>query len=113
MIGSRPINRQSPITNRQSMLQGLSVSPGIAVGRAVIIRFAGLSAFRRAVSPEELEGEKRRLRRAAGEAPANFGRHSKETKGAIGSELAAILEAHGLIAMDETYVGAIVERIAR
>ena len=95
------------------MLQGLSVSPGIAVGRAVIIRFAGLSAFRRAVSPEELEGEERRLRRAAGEAAANFARHSRETKGAIGSELAAILEAHGLIATDETYVGAIVERIVR
>jgi phosphotransferase system enzyme I (PtsI) len=95
------------------MLQGLSVSPGVAVGRAVIIRFGGLPAFRRAVAPEELEKEERRLRRAAGRAAEEFGRHSREAEGEIGPELAAILEAHGLIAEDETYLGAIVERIRR
>lgn len=95
------------------MLQGLSVSPGIAVGRAVIIRFAGLPALRRAIASDEVPAEQRRLRRAAGEAAASFARHSKEATGAIGSELAAILEAHGLIATDETYVGAVVDRIRR
>jgi phosphotransferase system enzyme I (PtsI) len=95
------------------MLQGLSVSPGIAVGRAVIIRFGGLPAFRRAVDPEELEREERRLRRAAGRAADNFARHSREAKGDIGEELAAILEAHGMIALDETYLGAVVERIRK
>ena len=93
------------------MLQGLSVSPGIAVGRAVIIRFAGLPAFRRAVDPEELDREERRLRRAAARAAEDFARHSREAKGDIGDELGAILEAHGLIAEDETYLKAIVERI--
>ena len=93
------------------MLQGLSVSPGIAVGRAVIIRFGGLPAFRRAVDPEELDKEERRLRRAAARAAEDFARHSRESKGDIGDELGAILEAHGLIAEDETYLKAIVERI--
>jgi phosphoenolpyruvate-protein phosphotransferase (PTS system enzyme I) len=95
------------------MLKGLPVSPGIAVGRAVIIRFAGLPAFRRAVDPEELDREERRLRRAASKAAEDFARHSKEAKGDIGSELAAILEAHGLIAEDETYLGAIVAHIRK
>jgi phosphotransferase system enzyme I (PtsI) len=95
------------------MLQGLSVSPGVAVGRAVIIRFGGLPAYRRAVAPEELEREERRLRRAAAKAAEDFGRHSRESKGDMGSELAAILEAHGLIAEDETFLGAIAERIRR
>jgi len=58
------------------MLQGLPVSPGVAVGRAVIIRFGGLSALRRAVGPEELEREERRLRRAAARAAEDFARHS-------------------------------------
>jgi phosphotransferase system enzyme I (PtsI) len=93
------------------MLQGLSVSPGIAVGRAVIIRFRGLPAFRRAVEPEELDKEDRRLRRAAAKAAEDFVRHSREAEGDIGSELGAILAAHGMIAEDETYLGAIVERI--
>jgi phosphotransferase system enzyme I (PtsI) len=95
------------------MLHGLSVSPGIAVGRAVIIRFGRLPAFRRAVSPEEFEKEERRLRRAAGRAAEDLTRHSRESKGDMGSELAAILEAHSLIATDETYLGSIVERIRR
>ncbi|HEY1252114.1 MAG TPA: phosphoenolpyruvate--protein phosphotransferase [Thermoanaerobaculia bacterium] len=95
------------------MLQGLSVSPGLAVGRAVVIRFAGLPALRRAIGADEVAAEQRRLRRAAAEAAASFARHSQAVTGAIGSELKAILEAHGLIATDETYLGAVVERIRR
>ena len=95
------------------MLQGLSVSPGVAVGRAVIFRFGRLPAFRRAVAPEEFEREERRLRRAAARAAEDLARHSGEAKGDMGSELAAILEAHSLIAADETYLGAILERMRR
>jgi phosphotransferase system enzyme I (PtsI) len=95
------------------MLQGLSVSPGVAVGRAVIVRYGRLPAFRRAVSPEEFEREERRLRRAAARAAEGLARHSREAKGDMGSELAAILEAHSLIASDETYLRAILERIRR
>ncbi|HEY1435532.1 MAG TPA: phosphoenolpyruvate-utilizing N-terminal domain-containing protein, partial [Thermoanaerobaculia bacterium] len=95
------------------MLQGLPVSPGIAVGRAVIVRFGRLPAFRRVVLPEEFEREERRLRRAAARASEELARHSREAKGDMGSELAAILEAHSLIAGDETYLGAVLERIRR
>lgn len=92
------------------MLQGLPVSPGIAVGRAVIVRFAGLAAFRRAVDPNELEDEERRLWRASRLAAEEFRRHSGEAAGGIGEELSAILEAHGMIASDETFIAAILER---
>src|SRR4030095_5830223 len=95
------------------MLQGLPVSPGIAVGRAVIVRFGGLPAFRRAVSPDEFDEEERRLRRASKLATEEFRRHSQEAAGDIGEELPAILEAHGLSAPDETYLDAILERMRR
>ena len=94
------------------MLQGLSVSPGHSR------RPGGHHPLRRACrlsggpsTPDELDEEERRLRRAARKAAEDFDRHSREAKGDIGSELAAILEAHGLIAEDETYLGAIIERI--
>jgi phosphotransferase system enzyme I (PtsI) len=93
------------------MLQGQPVSPGIAVGRAVIVRFGGLPAFRRALAPEEFAEEERRLRRAAAKASEDFVRHSREARGDIGSELAAILGAHALIATDETFLQAIGQRI--
>ena len=92
------------------MLQGLPVSPGIAVGRAVIVRFAGLRAFRRAVSADDLADEEARLRRASRLAAEEFRRHSGEAAGGIGEELSAILEAHGMIASDETFIAAILER---
>jgi phosphoenolpyruvate-protein phosphotransferase (PTS system enzyme I) len=95
------------------MLQGLPVSAGIAVGRAVIVRFGGLPAFRRAVSPAEFEEEERRVRRASALAAEEFRRHSGEAAGDMGVELAAILEAHGLIASDETYLVAIIDRMKR
>lgn len=92
------------------MLQGLPVSPGIAVGRAVIVRFAGLAVFRRAVSPDEFAEEERRLRRASRLAAEEFRRHSGEAAGGIGEELSAVLEAHGMIASDETFIEAILDR---
>ncbi len=95
------------------MLQGLPVSPGVAVGRAVIVRFGGLPAFRRAVSPDEFDEEERRLLRASLLAAEEFRRHSGEAVGEIGAELSAILEAHGMIATDKTYLEAIVDRMKR
>ena len=96
-----------------STLQGLPVSPGLAVGRAVIVRFGGMPAFRRAIEPDEIESEERRLRRAARQASEEFLAHSREAIGEMGAELAAILEAHGLIAADETFLSAIVESMRR
>jgi phosphotransferase system enzyme I (PtsI) len=95
------------------MLQGLSVSPGVAVGRAVIVRFDGMPTFRRAVSPDEFDEEERRLRRAARKAAEALRGHSAEAGEGIASELAAILEAHALIACDETFLSAVVARVRR
>ncbi len=93
------------------MLQGLPVSPGVAVGRAVVFRFGGLPAFRRAMSAEELPREEARLRQAAAQAAQSFRDQARNVSGEVGSEIAAILEAHGLIAVDETYLGSIVEHM--
>src|SRR5215470_2088689 len=95
------------------MLQGLPVSPGVGVGRAVIVRFGGMPAFRRAVSPSALEEEEKRLRRSARRASEEFHAQSRASSGQMGSELAAILEAHAMIASDETLLAAILERMRR
>jgi phosphoenolpyruvate-protein phosphotransferase (PTS system enzyme I) len=96
-----------------SMLQGLPVSPGVAVGRAVIVRFGGMPAFRRAVPQAALEEEERRLRKSASRAAEDFRQQSRAVRGEMGSELAAILDAHAMIASDETFLSAILERMRR
>jgi phosphotransferase system enzyme I (PtsI) len=95
------------------MLQGLPVSPGIAVGRAYLVRFGRMPAFRRAVAPAGLEEEERRLRRAARRAAEDFRQQSRSAIGEVSSELAAILEAHGMIAGDETFLEAILDRMRK
>ncbi|HEY7113160.1 MAG TPA: phosphoenolpyruvate--protein phosphotransferase [Thermoanaerobaculia bacterium] len=93
------------------MLQGLSVSSGVAVGRAVVVRFDGTPTYRRALAGGELDEEERRLRKAALRAADTLRGHSTAAGGGIGDELAAILEAHALIACDETFLSAVAERI--
>jgi len=95
------------------MLQGLSVSPGVAVGRAVVARFDGTPTFRRTVDPGGFEEEARRLRRAARKASERLRSHSAAAGDGIGPELAAILEVHALIACDPTFLAAVIERIER
>ncbi len=95
------------------MLQGLSVSSGIAVGRAVIVRFDGTPRLRRAVSSADFHEEERRLRRAARKAAESLRGHSTRAGGGMGPELGAILEAHAMMASDETFLAAVVERMHR
>src|SRR5262245_10253903 len=95
------------------MLHGVPVSSGVAVGRAFIIRFRGTPAFRRGLLPEHTDDEVRRLEKAARRAADEFRRHADEARGEIAGELAAILEVHGLMASDPTFVNAVAERIRR
>src|SRR5262249_7291565 len=96
------------------MLQGIPVSPGIAVGRAVVVRFGGTPACRRAMQPDQMDAEERRFRKAAHAATKDFLAQSRQTSGGdMGSELAAILEAHGMIASDESLLTPVVERMRR
>src|SRR5262245_6311756 len=95
------------------MMQGIPVSPGIAVGRAVVVRFGGTPAFRRAVPPDAMDAEEKRFRRAARAATEDFLAQSRQSSGDMGSELAAILEAHGMIASDESLLSSVAEQIRR
>ena len=95
------------------MLQGIPVSPGIAVGRAVVVRFGGTPAFRRAMPPDQMEAEEKRFRKAAHAAAEDFFAQSKQSSGDMSSELGAILEAHGMIASDESLLSPVVERMRR
>ena len=83
------------------------------MGRAVVVRFGGTPAFRRAVLPDQMEAEEKRLRRAARAATEDFLAQSRQSSGDMSSELAAILEAHGMIASDESLLSAVVERMRR
>jgi phosphotransferase system enzyme I (PtsI) len=96
---------------RQQVLEGLGVSPGVGIGKAVCIEARDHEVFRIPLPENEIEGEVRRLRAAVGNTRDHLEatRHKANTR--LGADLAAIFEAHALLLTDQSFLDRIVERI--
>ncbi len=97
---------------RSLSLTGIPVSPGIAVGRAVLWVSREDSSPRRALEPEEIEPEIERFRRAAESAAHEIESTAQHVKESLGTEYAGIFQAHALFLKDRTFLGPIERRIA-
>jgi phosphoenolpyruvate-protein phosphotransferase (PTS system enzyme I) len=95
------------------MLKGQPVSPGVAVGRAVVFRSGEGPVPRLAVAPEDRDREVARLRRAGGQAADEFAALARESAGTVREELRAILGAHGMMASDPAFLDPVIVRIRR
>ena len=93
------------------ILQGLGVSGGIAIGRAVVIETRGPDIFRIHLLPEHLEAEVARLHKGASHAKSELQRTRTKAGEALGSDLAAIFDAHVLLLSDARFLGRVEERI--
>jgi len=93
------------------ILQGLGVSGGIAIGRAVVIETRGPDIFRIHLLPEHLEAEVARLHEGASHAKSELQRTRTKAGEALGSDLAAIFDAHVLLLSDTRFLGRVEERI--
>ena len=95
-------------------LRGVSVSGGIAVGRAVVLRTRDGWVARLPVPPDRLDEECARLRAAAQAASRRLtGLSSDKGPAAMGGELASILAAHALMAIDPAFIRPVEKRIRR
>ena len=97
---------------RPLSLTGIAVSPGVAVGRAVLWVSRDDTSPRRTLEPEEIPGEIERFRRAAQAAVAEIGETARHVKERLGSEYAGIFQAHALFLQDKAFVGPVERRIA-
>jgi phosphoenolpyruvate-protein phosphotransferase (PTS system enzyme I) len=93
------------------VLQGMGVSGGIAIGRAVVIETRGPDIFRIHLPPEELEAEVTRLHAGALHARSELKRTRAKAGEDLGSDLAAIFDAHVLLLSDARFLGRVEERI--
>ncbi|HEY2737242.1 MAG TPA: phosphoenolpyruvate--protein phosphotransferase [Thermoanaerobaculia bacterium] len=93
------------------ILKGLGVSGGIAIGRAVVIETRGPDIFRIHLLPEHLEGEVARLHKGASHARSELQRTRTKAGETLGSDLAAIFDAHVLLLSDTRFLGRVEERI--
>ncbi|HEX3531253.1 MAG TPA: phosphoenolpyruvate--protein phosphotransferase [Thermoanaerobaculia bacterium] len=93
------------------ILKGLGVSGGIAIGRAVVIETRGPDIFRIHLLPEHLEAEVARLHKGASHAKSELQRTRTKAGETLGSDLAAIFDAHVLLLSDTRFLGRVEERI--
>jgi phosphotransferase system enzyme I (PtsI) len=98
---------------RALSLSGIPVSPGVAVGRAVIWLSREDTAPRRTIEPEEVPSEVERFRRAAESAVEEIQETARQVAKRLGPEYAAIFQAHALFLQDRAFLGPVENRIVQ
>lgn len=92
-------------------LAGLAVSPGIAIGKPLVVENITQPVLRTPVPPEEVDNEVRRMQEAARQAAERAGALAREAHQRVGAEYASIFEAHRLMMEDPTLLSAVEEVI--
>ncbi|NOZ79393.1 MAG: phosphoenolpyruvate--protein phosphotransferase [Acidobacteria bacterium] len=93
-------------------ITGSGVSPGIAIGKAVVQETRPIPALRIPLSPDKISEEIRRFHRAVKAVSSRIRENQKRAEKTLGHEYAAIFEAHRLIATDPA-ISSPVEEIIR
>lgn len=93
-------------------LSGLGVSPGIAIGEAVVHETRPISTLRITIPSEKVEAEVERFRQAVAATVEHIQENRDRASQQMGEEYAAIFEAHQLIASDPSFTGP-VENVIR
>ncbi|MGE5345281.1 MAG: phosphoenolpyruvate--protein phosphotransferase [Acidithiobacillales bacterium] len=98
---------------RALSLSGIAVSPGVAVGRAVLWLSREDTAPHRTLEPEEIPDEIERFRRALDAAVAEIQGMAAHVADRLGPDYAAIFKAHAMVLKDHAFVGPVERRILR
>lgn len=91
--------------------KGTGVSPGIAIGRALILERDVGSVYRVPVADSEVPKEVRRLSEAMEKTRVALGELKAKVSRSIGDEYASIFDAHAMILGDPTFCDQIVKKI--
>jgi len=97
------------MTERQ--LKGIGVSPGIAVGRVVVVRWALPEVPHRVVARTQVEKEVRRLKAAIKDVRRHFGELRERAVDRAGVDAARIFDAQILMLEDREFIGGVAELI--
>jgi len=92
-------------------IEGLGVSGGIAIGRAVVIENRARDIFRLPLPPEDVDAEVARFLEAVEQARAEVARTQERANEDLGEHLGAIFDAHLLVLCDTGFLERVSERI--
>src|SRR5262245_16064725 len=80
--------------------RGIAVSPGVAIGPALVLDTEGVRIPRRSVAPERHDAEIARLHQALAAAAAEARAQEKKVSASLGHQYGAIFAAHALLVGD-------------
>lgn len=84
-----------------AVLDGIAGSPGLAIGRAVVLDRSGVQVPRRSVPPADVENEVERFRAAVERAVEGLRDVSSQLSGKVGAAESSILEAYVMMVQDQ------------
>lgn len=93
------------------VLQGMGVSGGVAIGRAVVVETRGPDVFRMPLMESEVGAEVARLGQAIEHARRELEKTRREVGDDLGNDLVGIFDAHLLLLSDPKFVGRIEDRV--
>ena len=91
--------------------KGIGVSPGIAIGTALILEKQVADVFRVPIKPEDVGREVDRLREALEKTRADLQKLKEKVSRSIGDEYASIFDAHSMIVSDPSFADKVIQRI--
>ncbi|MHB1034104.1 MAG: phosphoenolpyruvate--protein phosphotransferase [Pirellulales bacterium] len=92
-------------------LQGIAVSPGVAIGEAMVMDYEGFKIPRRFVSRDAVEDEFDRFSKAVEAASREIERNRDAVAKELGAQYGAIFEAHLAMLHDPRLIGEVEEMI--
>jgi phosphotransferase system enzyme I (PtsI) len=91
--------------------KGVGVSPGIAIGRAVIVEKRVAQVYRIPIREEEVESEVRRFNESLDKTREELLELKQKVSRSMGDEYAQIFEAHAMIVSDASFVDKVTQKI--
>ena len=100
-----------PKRNDVRTYKGIGVSPGIAIGRAVIIERREASVFRVPIREEDVPSEVNRFLEALEKTRDELQDLKQKVSRSMGEEYASIFEAHAMMVGDPSFADKVVQKI--
>ena len=91
--------------------KGIGVSPGIAIGRAVIIESRVAAVYRVPIREEAVSSEVNRFLESLEATRTELGELKQKVSRSMGDEFAAIFEAHAMIVSDPSFADKVIQKI--
>src|SRR5712691_10637310 len=111
MLADRATKLTPPKRNDVRTYKGIGVSPGIAIGRAVIIERREASVFRVPIREEDVPSEVNRFLESLEKTRQELLELNHKVSRSMGDEYASIFEAHALMVSDPSFADKVVQKI--